>query len=847
MIPHISDHSSAAPSVRAAAGFLLLAIVVITPWPFGTSNASGQLILALGILILMMLWAVYTVMTRQFTYRSDAISVCLLGLILFTALQLVPLPESVVRVLSPKAAEWHRSLLPETPELLPGEAPESVAHRSRWMKLSVAPSATEDLLVQFLALYLVYASARNFAGDGRSLQQLSWAGFATGTALALLAMTQYLSGDIESIYWTFNTGGPVFGPFVNKNHFAYQIHLFAGLSIGLFLKVAHREGLKSPLAIGLLSGMGLMLAAVGFSQSRGGLISLLAGAILTVIVARLTQKDRTAVDAERRIGLALFGGVAIITLALTAWLGWSTVIDRIASLWEGSADNRSEVWQRAWRLGKNFPLVGVGGGAYSVAELASRNQNDVSYTSVSAHNEYLEAAVEGGIVRCGLTIALAIVAIAAMVQNYRRTHDPLVLGCVFGLGAVAIHSIGDFGIHVPSVAIATAVVAAYGSRRQRVEEDEPKAKVRTRRPTPADRVGDAHSTSRQAEPAVLTGSAAYTAAGFFVFAAMLVVLANWRVYRVEVLRSAAQAAETEYAIRYLEALARLRPNDPETWGDLATAHLRAAAVQGEAALASVAGGIALIDTPDLFPRIDTEGHIAAAINAMRTGRDLQPLVPGPHMRLGAFADRLARTEPPSVHFGRAKLVGQAQPDVWYVCGKEAAERGDWPAALADWRESLSRSPRRLSLMAQAAASHVPPAEFRARALPDDPAIWFAATPYLFPETNDPERVAWLQAIAARSARVEPESMGGFTAWASALEELNDGPGAVRVWRRAVEHYPDDIRLRDRLAARLEAEEMYEEALPILEALSSLRPDGTYQNRLAAAKHALKLKAEINSR
>ena len=146
----------------------------------------------------------------------------------------------------------------------------------------------------------------------------------------------------------------------------------------------------------------------------------------------------------------------VVALALTLWLGWGTVIDRLASFWQGTADNRTPVWRRAWPLVPKFPLTGVGGGGYPVAELATRSAFDGSYISTTAHNEYLEALIEGGVVRFALTVALAIFAVWSAARSYGKTRDPLLLGCVFGLSAVAIHSIGDFGLHVPSVAIAAA-------------------------------------------------------------------------------------------------------------------------------------------------------------------------------------------------------------------------------------------------------------------------------------------------------------------------------------------------------------------------------------------------------
>jgi tetratricopeptide (TPR) repeat protein len=191
-------------------------------------------------------------------------------------------------------------------------------------------------------------------------------------------------------------------------------------------------------------------------------------------------------------------------------------------------------------------------------------------------------------------------------------------------------------------------------------------------------------------------------------------------------------------------------------------------------------------------------------------------------------------------------VGSVEPDVWYVCGTVAAAHGDWSTALADWRESLTRSPRRLAAIGRAAAGRVSPDRFRSEALPDDPALWYAVMPQLFPDNSAPGRTDWLRAIDARYTREEPSAVAGYLAWGSALEELRDVSAALKVWRRAVDQFPADVRLRDELSRHLEAEELYSEALPVLEWLIAHQPNnGGYPHRLAAAKHALKLMAEID--
>ena len=59
-------------------------------------------------------------------------------------------------------------------------------------------------------------------------------------------------------------------------------------------------------------------------------------------------------------------------------------------------------------------------------------------------------------------------------------------------------------------------------------------------------------------------------------------------------------------------------------------------------------------------------------------------------------------------------------------------------------------------------------------------------------------------------------------------------------------FPSVRYVYDGLATRLEVEELYDEAEPVLAWLRERRPnEGQYADRLAAARHALKLKADIN--
>src|SRR5262245_5684862 len=120
--PHRTPDPADGPparALRAAAEAVLLALVVLSPWPFASVQPVWTFVLLAGLAVVVALWAAHAVVGRRLAYRPDAVSACLLGLVLLTAAQLVPLPESAVRTLSPTLADWHRTLRPDVDEVLP--------------------------------------------------------------------------------------------------------------------------------------------------------------------------------------------------------------------------------------------------------------------------------------------------------------------------------------------------------------------------------------------------------------------------------------------------------------------------------------------------------------------------------------------------------------------------------------------------------------------------------------------------------------------------------------------------------------------------------------------------------
>jgi Flp pilus assembly protein TadD len=292
----------------------------------------------------------------------------------------------------------------------------------------------------------------------------------------------------------------------------------------------------------------------------------------------------------------------------------------------------------------------------------------------------------------------------------------------------------------------------------------------------------------------------------------------------------------------------VRPTDSQLWKFLMIAHLAAATERQVAARAAVAGTVTIAVNDEVAIHGDPDGHLSGALRAARSVREQQPLQRVAHQIIGLYADRFTVCEPARVHFHRAKLTAPSDPDLWYWSGRGAARDGDWDTALSDWRECLKHSTRRLRPIIATAAAHISPREIRFRLLPDDAGVWLAATPYIFPDRQSEGRKEWLRAVVARwSQGPEPTDLASYLAWNNSLMELGEHDEAERLLRRVMERFPQEPEPRNRLASRLEADERYEDAVPILEWLAAHAPDrGDYRERLAAARHALKLKAEINT-
>ena len=199
-----------------------------------------------------------------------------------------------------------------------------------WKPISVSPPDTLRGLA-FLAAFLLLAIAVQLElAEGRWRRRLLRTVVYTGLALTIVALLQAVSPEPRRLWgvWQPRWDWAVFGPYVNRNHFAGYLVMAAALALGFALEALARvrtawtKRRRRLLLFGEAEGQALLRAAAVVmvtvaglvaSRSRGGVSAFAFAALVMVIVAGLeASRSRGGVRAfvSAALAVALLVGAA---------------------------------------------------------------------------------------------------------------------------------------------------------------------------------------------------------------------------------------------------------------------------------------------------------------------------------------------------------------------------------------------------------------------------------------------------------------------------------------------------------------------------------------------------------
>ena len=337
----------------------------------------------------------------------------------YVALQAIPLPVDLIRILSPARAALAKALSP-------------VLGGIYLTPISIKSDITWEHLLRVLVYILVFLLIRRV---GARLSANPWITalpiVAVAVLEAVLGIVQYAGDPVRNVAQ---------GTYVDRNHFAgllemsFPFALMFPVSVLLRssatwmseMRTAAKVGLGFAAAVTILLGIMRSLSRTGFVAA---LFSLLVMSVLTL---------RHMSGRPRRIALLSAIGTAVVTLvifpptrllarfeALKQYGGMDSGIDRYILLTQGL------------RVFASYLLTGCGLGGYQYAWLKYKTELPL-WAADFVHNDYLQLLVELGVAGAAI---LAVLLITLLIRVMRGTSPAVpaesrhvAIACVGGNG-----------------------------------------------------------------------------------------------------------------------------------------------------------------------------------------------------------------------------------------------------------------------------------------------------------------------------------------------------------------------------------------------------------------------------
>ena len=464
-------------------------VIVLLPLPFGAVDEWAVFGFEAATFVLFVLHLVGVGRADESEKRAGAagryffpswlrlLSVLALGV---AVLQLVPLPLSILKAISPRAAVVWSGVSPG--------AEGAVAAGGGWATISLVPNFTLYELVRYVFYFLFGYLVFKHVSTRKHVKVFVFLLFAAGCFQSFYGLAEFFGGT-QRIFGFRREAylDSVTGTFINRNHFAGFLEMIFPISVGYLLARANffamkrggsfrkkvlwfsQERLQQTLIFGIvpvLVGMGIF-----FSRSRTGIFVFFASLFLIFVALsgaggrRPGRAEEGARGAGRRHGRVIRTVMLVVVFAVIL-IGIKPVIERFsfASL---AHEVRPVYFKNTVEIIKDFPIVGTGLGTYFYAYPMYEKKYSGDLLE-HAHNDYLELLAEGGIVLGGLLIVVAFGALGVLFVRWTRRNDHFVrgvaLGCLVGIAAILIHSLTDFNLHITANAVLFVTLYALAAR-----------------------------------------------------------------------------------------------------------------------------------------------------------------------------------------------------------------------------------------------------------------------------------------------------------------------------------------------------------------------------------------------
>jgi O-antigen ligase len=447
----------------------LLALIVLTVIPYGTVDAWWEAVFECSVFALTAIW-IFAVLLRG-SWQVSRLFI-LLPLILITTFAFA------------QAVEW--SWLPI------GVGRLTAQHRLSIDRYQTYLTARKTLaLTLFLGLLLLHTSTpRQFRWLVRVVIGIGLASALFGILRQLLQSPDATTGFLLPFLFP----GVGYGEFISQNVFAYLMEMTFALLAGLVLG----GGVSRRFVLVYSAGGAVIWAALILANSRGGVLSLTVLSIFLLFVSlnwysarRLSREGEGGHKWLAFIQASLLVRILVIALIVGTlvagilWMGGERlglkISERASTSNQANFDGtgRKEIWHSTWELIKKNPWTGVGFGAFFLA-IPEYQIGSGRIKVEQAHNDYLDLAVNGGVVAVGLAgwfLVMMIWRARSSLRSRDAYRRAACLGSAAGILGVAVHSLVDFGLQVTGIAVIALALVVISVAGRTVESTSGERKI----------------------------------------------------------------------------------------------------------------------------------------------------------------------------------------------------------------------------------------------------------------------------------------------------------------------------------------------------------------------------------
>jgi O-antigen ligase len=314
------------------------------------------------------------------------------------------------------------------------------------LRITAYTHDTMALALQYLAYAMLCFLAGQTLVRSAQARNLALMFSVYGGTVAIFALIQGISSN-GKLYWIRQprSGGWIYGPYVNHNHYAGLMEML--VPVPLVISLGHEAAPRVRALAGAVAA--IMVGTIFLSGSRGGMLAVTAE---LVIMAALLVKQKRGVRTAIGVGVFL-----AIVIGLLVWIGGSQLSQRMALAGpahsELATDFRAFINRDAMHMFLKKPVLGWGLGTFPIVYPRFRTFYTNFYIN-EAHNDYLQLLVEMGLLGFATMLWFVVTIYARALKKISHwTSDvsgAVTLSCLLGLSGILVHSAVDFNLEIPA-------------------------------------------------------------------------------------------------------------------------------------------------------------------------------------------------------------------------------------------------------------------------------------------------------------------------------------------------------------------------------------------------------------